>query len=445
MSDLSAGLFEDPEVSGCLSDRSRVQAMLDVEAELALALARVEIIPDGAARAIRGAASSERYDIAAIAIDSARSGNIAIPLVRALTREVQRLDAVAAGFVHWGATSQDIIDTAFVLELRAAVSVIQRKLARAADAAAGLARLHVRTIMPGRTWLQHATPITFGLKAAGWADALDRAGGRVSEALSRACVLQLGGAAGTLAAFGPRAIDVARELGRALDLTVPPIPWHAHRDRLADLGCALGVTVGAGGKIGRDIALLSQTEVAEVAESMSGGSSTMPQKRNPVGAAAVLAAAARAPGLVATMLTTMPQEHERGLGGWQADGEALRELVRIAGGAASALVRTVETLVVDPDRMGRNLASSGGLIMAEAAALALGRQLGKHRAHELVSAAAARATANGQSLEDALADDALVTEHCPRPELSRLLDPMSYLGASVELVEQFLEQRGRGA
>ena len=304
--------------------------MLDVEVALVEALASEGLIPASCIAAVRDAARAELYEPEALALAAAQAGNMAIPLVEMLTAKVASADPAAARYVHWGTTSQDIIDTGLVLQIRAAVPSIQTDLQRAAAGAIALARLHADTPQVGRTWLQHATPITFGLKAAGWADALGRSRMRLAEAFDGALVLQFGGAAGTLAALGGRGIAVAEALGARLDLRVPELPWHAHRDRLVNLATALGIAAGTLGKIARDLALLAQTEVNEAHEAPADGrgrSSAMPQKRNPVAASLALAAAVRAPGLVSTMLAAMPQEHERGLGGWQAEWDTLPELI----------------------------------------------------------------------------------------------------------------------
>jgi len=291
MSELLDPLFGDEDVSAAFTPRATVQAMLDVEVALAEALSLTGLISGRAVGPIRAAARAELFDLAALASHAARAGNLAIPLVGALTSRVESSDPEAARSVHWGATSQDVLDTALVLQLRASVPLIVARIERAADAAADQARRHAAIPMPGRTWLQHATPITFGLKAAGWCDGLDRVGARLATALDTASVLQLGGAAGTLASLGSDGLAVADAMGRLLSLRVPSIPWHAHRDRLADLAAALGIAVGELGKVGRDLALLAQTEVAEASEAAPGGSSTMPQKRNPVAASVALTVA----------------------------------------------------------------------------------------------------------------------------------------------------------
>jgi len=436
--DLFGALFGDDEAASHLSDRARLQAMLDVEAALADAEAELGIVPRSCATPIRSAARADLYDIAAIAGEAAAAGNLAIPLVRHLTRHVAASDPDAARYVHWGATSQDIIDTGLVLQLRAAVPVVLRSLTRAEAAAARLAREHIATPMAGRTWLQQATPITFGLKSAGWLDALHRQRLAIDAALQEASVLQLGGASGTLASLGEHGAAVSARLAGMLGLALPDIPWHAQRDRLAQLACALGVACGVLGKIGRDIGLLAQTEVGEAAEAQGGGSSTMPQKQNPVQASVAVAASVRAPGLVATMLAAMPQEHERGLGGWQAEWTVLPELVLVTAGASRAVADALVTLQVNPTRMRANLDATRGLALAEAVTMALAGSMGKREAHARVEEASRRAIAGRLSLAEALAGDAEVARYMTRDEIDRRLQPESYLGEARTFVERVL-------
>jgi 3-carboxy-cis,cis-muconate cycloisomerase len=428
--------------SSHFSTRAHLQAMLDVEAALAEAEAAIGVIPRQAARSIRACARVENLDEAAIESEARRDGNMAIPLVRQLTSRVAAADTDAARYVHWGATSQDIIDTALVLQLRAAVPAVVTDLFRAADAAAGHAERHMKTTMAGRTWLQQATPITFGLKAAGWCDALDRVAVRLESALMDAVVLQFGGASGTLAALGERGPEVAAGLGQALHLPVPPIPWHSHRDRLASLACALGVATGTTGKIGRDLGLLAQTEVGEAhdPDSDAGGSSTMPHKQNPVRAATAVAAAVRTPGLVANMLSAMLQEHERALGGWQAEWDTMPDLVSTADQAASAIAGALEALVVDPVRMGANVNITGGLVLAESVAMRLAPELGKREADAAVKRAARR-TGEGQSFADVLASDSTVSAVLNRSEIDKALSPDDYLGSAETFVTAVLGRR----
>ena len=439
--DLYAPLFGDADVASCLSDAARLQAMLDVEAALAEAEAELGLVPRDCVAAIRTAARASLYDHASLAVAAAHAGNLAIPLVRELTRHVAAADPRAARYVHWGATSQDIIDTALVLQLRAAVPVLLKRMDSAAAHGARLARAHAATPMPGRTWLQQATPTTFGLKAAGWVDALDRQRAAIAGVLDEASVLQFGGASGTLAALGDRGPAVGERLAAALGLASPAIPWHAYRDRLARLGCALGIACGVMGKIARDIALLAQTEVGEAIDPGGGGSSTMPHKQNPVGASVALAAALRAPGLVATLLAAMPQEHERGLGGWQAEWTALPELVLVTAGAARAIDGTLAVLQIDEGRMRENLARTRGLALAEAMSMALAPRLGRADAHARVEEASRRAVRERTSLAEALAADPDVTRHMARDEIERALTPDEYLGAARTFIERVLARR----
>jgi 3-carboxy-cis,cis-muconate cycloisomerase len=275
--------------------------------------------------------------------------------------------------------------------------------------------------------------VTFGLKAAGWCDALTRAESRVAAA-AQGLPLQLGGAAGTLAALGDRGLAVTAALGRILDLPVPALPWHAHRDRLAEVAAAIGIAAGTLGKIGRDLALLAQTEVGEAAEAAPGGSSTMPQKRNPIAASVAIAAAVRAPGLVATVLAAMPQEHERGIGGWQAEWETVPDLVRVTAGSARAIAEALATLQVDPERMRRNLAASNGLILAEA--------VGKEEAHRLVAAVSRRVSETGADLEQAVRSDPTIATHLAADEIGWLFRPESYLGSTAALIDRVIGPNG---
>jgi len=439
-------LFGDPAVNALLSDANLVSAMLRTEVGLARAEAAVGMIPARAVDAIEQSANAAEYDLAALAAEASLAGNLAIPLVRHLTEHVARIDADSARYVHWGATSQDIIDTATVLQLRDATAIVLGSLERASDAAAELAQRHAKTVMAGRTWLQHATPVTFGLKAAGWMSALDRARAHVREALARASVLQLGGASGTLAAFGDRGMDVAAAMASELGLAVPEAPWHASRDRIATLACALGVATGAMGKIARDISLLAQTEVAEVFEPAGdgrGGSSTMPQKRNPIGSSVVLAASVRVPALVATVLAAMPQEHERALGGWQAEWETVPALVRLTAGAARHTAEMLGGLEVDAARMRANADITGGVSLAESVSMALAVHIGKFDAHRTIGAAAKRAMAEQRPLAAVLAEMPEVTKHLDRADIERCLRAENYVGAAERLVHDALALRAR--
>jgi 3-carboxy-cis,cis-muconate cycloisomerase len=435
-------LFGDPEADALLSDAHFVASVLRAELALARAEAKTGVIPVSAAKAIESCVDAAGYDLSAIATEAATAGNLAIPLVRHLTARVSRVSTEAARYVHWGATSQDVLDTGLVLQMRDATEVIARRLARAGDHAAALAGRFGGVVMPGRTWLQHATPVTFGLKAAGWMAALDRARERVANALAGACVLQLGGASGTLASLGDRGEAVAAAMAAELGLAVPDLPWHALRDRLAWLAAAFGIATGTMGKIARDLALLGQTEIGEAFEAAvdgRGGSSTMPHKRNPVGASVVLGAAVRAPALVATMLAALPQEHERGLGGWQAEWETLPTLARVTAGAARHTAEMLAGLEVDADRMRENADMTGGVSLAESVSMALASHVGKTDAHRMIEAASRLALAEHRSLADVLAEMPEVTSHLSATEIARCLNPERYLGSTARFIRAALD------
>lgn len=439
-------LFTTETMRAVFSDHGRVQAMLDFEAALARAQAKVGLLSAAAAAAIGAQCRAELFDFDALAAEAAPAGNPAIPLVKALTARVASRDAEAAGFVHWGATSQDAMDTGLVLQLRAALAAIAVDLARLSAALATLAEEHARTLLAGRTWLQQGPPVTLGLKAAGALSAVERHRVRLSELRGRVATLQFGGAVGTLAALGEQGLEIAAALADDLQLALPDVPWHAQRDRLAEVATTLGLVVGTLGKLARDVSLLMQTEVGEASEPAvpgRGGSSTMPHKRNPVGSSVVLAAAARVPALVSTMLVAMVQEHERGLGGWQAEWDTLPEICTLSAGALAQTIAIAEGLQVDPARMNANLDLSGGLILAEAVAMALARKLGKMKAHQLVEEASARAGREHRRLYEVLATDSRVTAHLSAAELAQLLDPRRYTGQAERFVARALAARAK--
>lgn len=437
-------LFAPDEIRAVFSGRACLQGMLDFEAALARAEAKVGVIPRKAASVIATCCRAERLDAEAIAKAAPNGGNLAIPLVKRLTALVATENGKAARFVHWGATSQDVIDTGLVLQLRGVLPLIEADLKRLSDGLAGLARKHKKTPQVGRTWLQQALPVTFGLKAAGWLDGIERHRVRLAEMKARLLVVQFGGAAGTLAALGPKGLDVAAALARELKLGLPDMPWHGQRDRFAEMATMFGLIIGSLGKIARDVSLLMQTEIGEVLEPAGegrGGSSTMPHKRNPVACAAVLAAASRAPGLVATMLGAMAPENERGLGGWQAEWVALPELAVLAGGAARAMADTIAGLEISAERMAENLGRTKGLILAEAVQMALGARIGRQQAHQLIEKASRQAIAQGKTLREALVAEKEVTRHLKAEEIERLLDPKHYLGQAGALVDRVLAAR----
>jgi 3-carboxy-cis,cis-muconate cycloisomerase len=442
--ELLGPLFRWEAVELHLSDRARIQGMLDFEAALARAEAGAGVIPASAAPAIVRCCAAERFDEGALAHATARAGNPAIPLVQQLTALVEKDDPGAARFVHWGATSQDAMDTGLVLQLRETLGAIETELDRLADVLATLADRHRGTPLAGRTWMQQAAPTTFGLKAAGWLDAVERHRVRLRDLRASALVLQLGGAVGTLAALGDKGLEVAEALAAELGLALPALPWHAHRDRFATVATVFGLGAGTLGKIARDVSLHAQTEVAELFEPEAAGrgrSSTLPHKQNPVASAVVIAAATRIPGLVATMLSAIVQEDERGLGSWHAEWNTLPEILSLYGGALHSSTEALAGLRVDAARMERNLELSRGLVFAEAVQTALAPKTGRPAAQRLVEAACVRARSQGRHLRDVLADDAEASRHLSREELASLFEPRLYLGVSDRLIERVLAGR----
>lgn len=432
-------LFASAAMRAILADEARVQRMLDVEAALARAEAAADVIPHEAVAPIEAACRAERLDLAALAEAAVAAGNLAIPLVKALTAEVKKSDAEAARYVHWGATSQDIIDTAQVLELAAVIDALLADLDRAIAGFGALAQRHRATPVAGRTWLQHALPIPFGLKLAGYGAAHARSRARLARLKRENLVLQFGGAAGTLAALGNAGLAVAEKLAAELELRLPDAPWHGHRDRLAEIAAALAILTGSCGKLARDVTLLMQTDVAEAFEPAApgrGGSSTMPQKRNPVAAPIALAAATIAPNLAATIFAAQVGEHERSAGAWHAEWPAFPALALVTSGALRAAVEIAEGLEVDATRMRANLEATGGAIMAEAVMIALGGKLGRLEAHHVVEEATRKASAEQRHLEEVLGKDARVTAHLKPDQLEGLFDPLAYQGIAQEFIDR---------
>ena len=423
------------------SARQTVQSMLDVEAALARASAQYDVIPSSAVAAIVAACNADFIDADALMAGAASGGNLAIPLVKQLTAVVKLNEADAAKYVHWGATSQDIIDTGTVLQLRATLDLLDADLLTACDALAVQAQTYRATPAIGRTWLQQALPITLGLKFAQWLDALMRHRERLTQLRARVLTLQFGGAAGTLASLRSDAPAVSLALAADLGLQNPPLPWHTQRDRIAEAAACFGMLIGTLGKIARDISLQMQTEVGELAEPAAagkGGSSTMPHKRNPVGCAAVLTAAMRAPNLVATVFGGMVQEHERALGGWQAEWDTLPDIARLSCGALAQISTIIEGIEVDGERLAQNLALTRGLILGEAVMLALGDTLGRLEAHHLVERASKQAIASGATLYDVLSAEPQVMQQLSPERLKALLDPANYVGQATQFVDAVL-------
>ncbi|PZP60593.1 MAG: 3-carboxy-cis,cis-muconate cycloisomerase [Pseudoxanthomonas spadix] len=438
---LLAPLFGDPDIDALLDDRARLQGMLDFEAALARAEARCGVIPDSAVGAIIEACRTDDFDLDALGAATALAGNPAIPLVKALTAKVKAHDEDAARWVHWGATSQDVIDTGTMLQLRRALDALTPKLDRLCAILRTLAQAERDTGLPGRTLLQQAVPVTFGLKAAGWLDALQRAQRRLQALRADALVLQFGGAAGTLASLEDRGLEVAQALARELELPLPALPWHTARDRIVEVGTAFALLAGALGKIATDIVLLMQSEVGEAFEPSGagkGGSSAMPHKRNPVGCVAAIAAATRVPALVSTLFSAMSQPHERAPGQWHAEWETLPELIRLTTGSLAQMTVVLDGLQLDRARMAAHLDSFGGLLYAEAVSVALAATLGKSAAHALVEAAAKRAVGEQRHLREVLAEDAQVNTVLDAARLDALFAADSWRGMSDTWIDRVL-------
>ncbi|CAM3835956.1 3-carboxy-cis,cis-muconate cycloisomerase [Kibdelosporangium persicum] len=409
---------------GSRDDQAWLTAMVDAEKALATALARTGVIPERAASEIARVPAD--FDLAELGRQAVSAGNPVVPLVRRIR---ERVSAETARFVHFGATSQDIMDTAAMMVARNAVSAMLADVDAAADACAELADEHRRTVMIARTLMQHALPTTFGLKCAGWLVALDEAAANLRRLRFTA---QLGGAVGTLAVFADT--DVPRLYAEELGLAEPVIPWHTDRTRMGELAGALGVLAGVLGKIAVDVTLLAQTEVGEVAESSGGGSSTMPHKQNPVRSVLITAAARQIPGLVATMFAAMPQEHERAAGAWHAEWETLNSLFSILGTACTRTRELVTGLRVDRDRMRANVDMTGGLVMAEAVVTALAPAMGRAAASEAVTEIAK----SGRPFRQALIDDPRID--LSEEDIDKALDPAGYLGCANEFIDRALRR-----
>lgn len=423
------------------TDSQLLQGMLDFEAALARAQADCGVIPATAVAPIAQSCRAELFDLPALAESARSAGNLAIPLVRQLTARVKQNDPEAARYVHWGATSQDVIDTGLILQLRSALNHTQRSLANLMEAFAQQALRYQHTVMPGRTWLQQALPVTWGLKLAGTLDALLRWQERLRQLRPRVLVLQFGGAAGTLASLRQDGLAVAERLAQELTLTLPDTPWHTQRDRLLEVGGWYAGVGGTLGKFAQDFSLLMQTEVAEVSEPAvagRGGSSAMPHKRNPVSCAAILTSVQRTPGLMATLFSAQLQQHERALGGWQAEWEVLPEIAMLVGHALEETQQLALNMQVFPQKMRDNLEITHGLMMAESVTLALAAFIGKQDAHHLMEALCQQAVEQGRSLRAVLVENPRVMAHLRESQLTALLDPMTATGSAEPFVQRVL-------
>jgi 3-carboxy-cis,cis-muconate cycloisomerase len=444
--ELFRAIFVPDRFGEAVSGRAWLGAMLEAEGALAVAEARAGLIPPDAAEAIASCCKKGReaglFDPEELGRKGRAQGNPVPPLVRVLTEAVSEVSEEAARYVHKGATSQDIVDTAAMLLTKRALGLILIETDAVAAALAGLAEANRGTPIAGRTLLQQALPTTFGLKAAGWLVSILEARRRLLEVREGGLAAQLGGAAGTLASLGDSGTMVLKEFARELDLAEPAVPWHTDRSRVAEIGGALSLLSGALGKISRDIILMAQTEVGEISEPASagrGGSSTLPHKRNPIRSVTAAASARRVHDLSRTLQAAMVGEHERAAGAWHSEWEALSEALALTGGAAAAVREVTEGLEVHPEKMRENLEATGGLLLAERVTTILAEHLGRLEAHDLVEAASRRALESGRSLREELLAEPALEEALSEEDIDAALDPAGYLGAAGAFVDRAME------
>jgi 3-carboxy-cis,cis-muconate cycloisomerase len=431
-------LFSTVAMDEVFSHEAHVRGMLAFEAALARTEARAGIIPQDAAELIGESCRVELFDVAALYREAKVAGTPAIPLVRMLTAQIK---GDAKKFVHWGATSQDVIDTAMMLQVRDGIDLLLQGMLSVCDECARLTEQYRETVMAGRTLLQQAVPITFGLKAARWLSMMVRQVYALRERRKHSLAVQLGGAAGTLAALGEHGTQVMVFLADELGLLAPELPWHSERDRVAEIAGAVGIVAGAMAKVASDVALLMQTEVGEVTEGAvagKGGSSAMPQKHNPVDATFAIASARMALGEVPIMLSGMTQEHERGAGGWQAEWEALPNLFRYTSGAVEHVRMMVGGLEIDTKHMSANLELTQGLIMAEALTMALAPHTGRPEAQRIVKSLCDRAVGQGKHLRQVALEDKEILQLLSVEEIDKAINPSAYLGSTNVFIERAL-------
>jgi 3-carboxy-cis,cis-muconate cycloisomerase len=435
--------FVDPDVAALLSDEAFFRSLLQVESALAKAQAELGIIPAQAAETIAAAASALPFEPHSLAAGVQRDG---VPIVALVAQLRAAVAPEAREFVHLGATSQDIVDTATVLVVGRVLERLDAAIVDLARRLAALCRAHRRSVMVARTHSQQATPTSFGLKLVAWALPLVRHRERSSELRRRFCVLQLGGAAGTQLALGPRSLELCERLAGALGLGVPELPWHAQRDSVAELGAWLALLTGSLGKLAQDVILLCQSEVGELSEAppgQRGGSSSMPQKNNPMRSEQILAAARCVAAQLTALMGALVQEHERGTHGWQVEWLCLSPMLSLAAGACKNALELAHDLVVEAERMRANLMSGQGLAFAEAAVVALSDPaantgLSRSAARASVSACAARALDQGRSLLELLREAVAAAHPAARVDWAALADPENQLGQADALIERAL-------
>lgn len=442
---LTDGYLSSATMAEALGSRATLARMLEFEAALARVQAALGVIPAAAATAIEAACVPEGFDLETLRRGTAEASNPAVPLARLLTERVAASDAEASRWVHWGATSQDVVDTAFVLQLRDASRRLAALAASNAEALAALVQAERATPMVARTLSQHAAPTTFGLKAALWLDGLVTGRAQL-QAAAAGLPLQFAGAAGTLAALGGDGLAVRDALAEALDLPVAP-PWHTNRAVVRRFAAAAAELGAAAGKIAHDVVALAASDVGELREAGEpgrGGSSSLPHKRNPVAAIAVVAGARRLPGCLSTLYAAFDLEHERAAGAWHVEAPALRELLVTLAAMLEQLERVLGGLEVDRDTMRRNLDANGGIVMAEAVSMALAKPLGRSRAQALVREAVARVRAGEGTFREVLAADAEVRSHLAGAALDTALDPLACRGAADAFIDEILERFDHG-
>jgi 3-carboxy-cis,cis-muconate cycloisomerase len=430
-------LYGSAEMRAVFADEAVVARWLEVEAALARAEAKLGLIPPSAAETISRCALQAKLDLNDLRRGIESSGHPLVPAIRAL----ERLAGEAGKYVHWGATAQDIIDTGFVLQLTEGLAIIERDLDRLISALAGQAQIYKDTVLAGRTHGQHAVPITLGYKFAVIVAELRRHRQRLAEMRPRVLVGQLGGAAGTLASLGEYALPVREAMLADLGLGLPQIAWHTARDGFAEAVSVLAMTAATCGKFANEVVNLQRTEIAELAEPAGAGavgSSTMPQKRNPMAAQGVVALARLVRQMPALALDAMGHEHERDMAAWQMEWAFVPETFILTSGALFQTCRIAEGLIVDADRMRRNLALSGGLINAEAVMIRLARATGREAAHELVAAAVRRAISSPIGFAEILAADPDIARHLSRAEIDEALAPEAYLGEAIAAVDRIV-------
>ncbi|QEC66862.1 3-carboxy-cis,cis-muconate cycloisomerase [Panacibacter ginsenosidivorans] len=441
MQRLYENLFYNKQVNEIFTTESFIRYMLQFEAELANAQAKHNLIPPTAAQIIEENCTVSNINIETLISEVAAGGNAAIPLIKQLTHAVKTKDTEAAKYVHLGATSQDVIDTAITLQLRDALKIIEKDLQQLINQLVSLIEVHRNTIMIGRSFMQHARPITFGFKVSCWLDGLLRSKQRVVKLLAEQLPLQLGGAVGTLSGMQDKGLQVAETMSALLRLNIPAIPWHTQRDRFTETATTLGILSGNIGKIAKDISLLMQTEIAEVFEPSvpgKGGSSTMPHKRNPVGSIAILANTQRIPNLVATMLSCMVQDHERATGNWHAEWETLTDIVQLTAGTVHQACIITNGLEVDTAKMCSNIELTNGLIYAENISLALAEHIGKSDAHTLMETLCKEAVDQKIHLKELVEKNDTISRYLSLNDMQQLFSSDNALGLCNAFIDRVI-------